>query len=541
MHYFFDFLASTPLSRTKMLKIFFLIVLFGSEISSASQAAVVGSINVDLVLPQSPSNMSFFPKPGETTTIPSTKLLPGGKGLNQAFALAKLGVNVSFNGNVGDDVHGDFIKTLLAASSLNSTLNTIPSASTGVGVVFLPRSGDASAIVSTGANGCWERVPHLPCISTSTSVLLLQREIPEETNILLAKQAAKANCPTFLDCGGSNKPISNELLSLVTFVSPNLSELGSLTSAKCSTTTSCILAAKQLISRGAKNVLVTRGSLPSILITDSDSDTPVITPPITDAALTVVDTTGAGDCFKAAFCFFHFIEKLPIQKALEFASLSGFLACTKVGVTSSPTISDLTATMLKLRGGEQIPKKEKFKFASRLNSFRDKHPSLPLLTWIELQGKIPSLSLIDFNYPQHLPPLTNSSLSEISSALKTADLKTGAVCLRFPSSMQGGAFTNPDEGIRAQAIQLTEEACEWAMKLNANEVVVWSAFCGYDYAMQADYNVLFDKTKEAFQQVCDKFPAVKVSLEFKPTDENTRFFAIPSTGAAVVLADAVSE
>ena len=145
------------------------------------------------------------------------------------------------------------------------------------------------------------------------------------------------------------------------------------------------------------------------------------------------------------------------------------------------------------------------------------------------------------NYPQHLPPLTNSSLSEISSALKTADLKTGAVCLRFPSSMQGGAFTNPDEGIRAQAIQLTEEACEWAMKLNANEVVVWSAFCGYDYAMQADYNVLFDKTKEAFQQVCDKFPAVKVSLEFKPTDENTRFFAIPSTGAAVVLADAVSE
>ena len=37
-------------------------------------------------------------------------------------------------------------------------------------------------------------------------------------------------------------------------------------------------------------------------------------------------------------------------------------------------------------------------------------------------------------------------------------------------------------------------------------------------------------------EICDEFPTLRVSLEFKPTDENTRFFAVPSTGAALLLA-----
>ena len=47
--------------------------------------------------------------------------------------------------------------------------------------------------------------------------------------------------------------------------------------------------------------------------------------------------------------------------------------------------------------------------------------------------------------------------------------------------------------------------------------------------------MLWDRVVAAFQRVCDAHPDLKVSLEFKPTDENTRFFTVPSTGAAMLL------
>ena len=71
--------------------------------------------------------------------------------------------------------------------------------------------------------------------------------------------------------------------------------------------------------------------------------------------------------------------------------------------------------------------------------------------------------------------------------------------------------------------------------MGTSEVVVWSAWDGYDYSLQCDYDQLWSRLVTGFQQVCDAAPDVRVSLEFKPTDENTRFFAVPSTGSALVL------
>jgi hypothetical protein len=58
-------------------------------------------------------------------------------------------------------------------------------------------------------------------------------------------------------------------------------------------------------------------------------------------------------------------------------------------------------------------------------------------------------------------------------------------------------------------------------------------YIGYDYSLQVDYDHLWDNIVDAFQEICDEFPSVKVSLEYKPTDENTRFFSVPSTGGAI--------
>jgi xylose isomerase len=57
---------------------------------------------------------------------------------------------------------------------------------------------------------------------------------------------------------------------------------------------------------------------------------------------------------------------------------------------------------------------------------------------------------------------------------------------------------------------------------------------------QVNYDEKWDQLINAFRQCCDAFPQIKWSLEFKPTDENTRFFTVPSTGAALQLVDEIN-
>ena len=129
------------------------------------------------------------------------------------------------------------------------------------------------------------------------------------------------------------------------------------------------------------------------------------------------------------------------------------------------------------------------------------------------------LGLVDFNYPQHLKGITPDAAK---AALDEAGLQAGAVCMRYEKAHQKGAFTHPDEAMRRQAIEMTIDGGKYAQALGANELVIWSAFDGYDYHHQADYLVLWRRVVEAFREVCDALPDVRVSLEFKPTDENTR-------------------
>jgi sugar phosphate isomerase/epimerase len=181
------------------------------------------------------------------------------------------------------------------------------------------------------------------------------------------------------------------------------------------------------------------------------------------------------------------------------------------------------------------------KFGSRLNSMKDRldlwdGPN-DVFGWVARQGTIKGLDLVDFNYPQHLE---NVPVADAREALFKAGLKAGALCMRYPKKFQAGAFTNPNPVLRQEAIELTKEAGQWARDLGAEELVVWSAFDGYDYNNQVDYLEKWRQVVNAFQEVCDAYPDIKVSLEFKATDENTRFFIVPSTGAALQLVEDIN-
>ncbi|KAG1671089.1 hypothetical protein FOA52_000761 [Chlamydomonas sp. UWO 241] len=166
-----------------------------------------------------------------------------------------------------------------------------------------------------------------------------------------------------------------------------------------------------------------------------------------------------------------------------------------------------------------------------------------VLDLVARQGGVEGLSLVDFNFPQHLLQEGEGgpTQDQVHHALASAGLSTGAVCLRFPASeFHTGAFTAPDESVRQAAVDLAISGCGWARALGASELIVWSAFDGYDYHLQADHLVLWEHVVSSYRALCDACPDLKVSIEWKPTDASSRWSAVPSTGFALLLVQQVN-
>ena len=522
---------------------------------------VVGSINADTFLP-----VARLPKDGENIGLRDDKChpdvdIPGGKGCTQAVAASKLSrETVTFVGQFGNDAAADVLKQALEDAHVDithcGTHHHLPS---GRGYVFITKDGTVSAVVSGGSNAGgwsdWEEhwkddssaIVDLDALLSDKTCVMLQREVPEYVNLLIATEAKKRNILVVQDVGGEDRSISKEMLQVCDYLVPNESELVRLLQSLGNDNVSIsddnntiVQYAKLLQKHGAHNVLVTRGSKGSTLVTTDGNVVTQSAFPVSD----VVDETGAGDCFRAAFCV-SLLEKRSLPECLAFASAAGACAVTKKGaVPSTPSRAEveekchksIQESVLNIpRGGKE--KSFPFLFGSRLNSMKDrpelwseslKDPS----DYVKRQATIKGLTCVDFNYPQHF--LTWSS-ADAKAALDDAGLVAGAVCLRYPSKFARGAMNHPEEEFRREAIALTKEAAMVARELGCNEVVVWSAYDGYDYPFQVNYDDKWEQLVHAFRECCDAFPDIKFSLEYKPTDENTRFFTVPSTGAALLL------
>lgn len=388
------------------------------------------------------------------------------------------------------------------------------------------------------------------------------------------------------DVGGEDRPISDTLLRLIDFLSPNESELARLTGLSTKMDADVVAAARSLTARGCRSVLVTLGPRGATLVPASGQILRQEALPTPGGV--VVDATAAGDAFRAAFAV-AFSEGKPLQECLRFASAAGAVAVSRMGAVPSlpsraeveavlsgaplapaavatscdsppaaipaaaapPAAATATATATATAGGRSGGDVFPLKFASRLNSMKARRDLVrsgaeggegagagaerdDVFGWVARQGLVKGLDLVSFNFPQHL---RGASAAAVLAALASAGLGAGPVCIRFPDEFSLGAFTNPDAALRTKAVALAAEGCKWAEALGSRELVVWSPFDGYDYHLQVDYGALWARSVESFRALADACgPAVRVSLEFKPTDEATRFAAVPSTGAALLLA-----
>jgi xylose isomerase len=161
------------------------------------------------------------------------------------------------------------------------------------------------------------------------------------------------------------------------------------------------------------------------------------------------------------------------------------------------------------------PGGDRYRFATRLNSFRSA-TTTAILGLIEAVARVPGLSAIELNYPQHFRSTTAERVFE---AVGKTGLRVTALSLRYDDGeFAQGAFTSPSGETRARAIRLTQDAVDVAARFGVGHVNVWMAHDGWDYPFEADYARLWELEIDGFRQVAAHDPGMRISVEYKPLE-----------------------
>lgn len=174
-------------------------------------------------------------------------------------------------------------------------------------------------------------------------------------------------------------------------------------------------------------------------------------------------------------------------------------------------------------GGNQM------KLATRINSFLPKF-DYDLKTVFEEFHRI-GLSHVDLNYPEHV---TDFSGPEMKQLLAQNQLQANGVALRFREEFINGELGNSKQVISKKAIQLCKEALDYCREIEGEVVTVWLGFDGFDYSFQIDYEKVWEQIKNAFIEIADYAPDIKLSIEYKPFQPRAYAF-IDSLGIAMTM------
>jgi ribokinase len=293
---------------------------------------VIGSFMMDLVI-----KAERRPKRGETLIGQSFGMFPGGKGFNQAVAAIRLGAHVHMVGKLGEDDFGErFLKSLAIAGIGSEFVSTTNQAMTGVGSPVIDAQGDNSIIVVPGANMLLlpSDIEKARNLIEKSDMVLMQLENPVETVLCAAGIAHSAGVPILLNPAPARQ-LPDELLALVTILTPNEIEAEMLTGCNVADTTSALQAAIILLQKKIQSVVLTLGERGAML---AEKDRFVQIPGF---QVKVIDTTAAGDAFCAALAV-QFASGYSMEESIAFANSAGALATTILGAEPAmPRLDDI--------------------------------------------------------------------------------------------------------------------------------------------------------------------------------------------------------
>ncbi len=307
--------------------------------------AVIGSLNMDLT-----ARTDQFPRPGETRKGRSFGTYPGGKGANQAVALARLGADVHMAGKLGSDVYGESYRRHLEEESVRSELvHTAEETSTGIAMIQVDDAGENSILIVPGANDAVDR-PFIDQILPEllqADIFLFQLEIPVDTVHYALRRLKEHNKTTILDPAPA-VPLPQDLFRYVDYLTPNESEAQTLlealslqASADTARPTSGDAGAggitgddsreetaADLKGLGVGTVILKLGGRGAYALSGEQAFH------AEGYAVEPVDTTAAGDGFNAGLAC-GIGEGMELNDALQLANAVGARACTAVGAQSA--------------------------------------------------------------------------------------------------------------------------------------------------------------------------------------------------------------
>jgi ribokinase len=302
---------------------------------------VIGSLNMDFVIA-----VDRLPLPGETILGRNFRMIPGGKGANQAYAAAKLarnGTAVRMLGRVGADSFGSGLKANLAGVGVDvrAVLET-ESEATGVACIHVDAAGQNSITVAPGANGVLSVADMYSerWALDGARCVLLQLEVPLETVAAGLRKALNVGATRILDPAPA-RPLPKEVLELVDIATPNENEacvLAGVPPNRLDTRDALELGLK-IRELGARSVIVKLGDRGCVY---SGPVQTIISPAFRVQA---VDSTAAGDTFNAALAV-SLAEGASMVDAVRFASAAAAISVTRAGAqTSAPARAEVDSLL----------------------------------------------------------------------------------------------------------------------------------------------------------------------------------------------------
>jgi ribokinase len=290
---------------------------------------VFGSINIDLV-----ATAPRLPVAGETLLGRDFFKAPGGKGANQAVAVARLGIPSYIVGRVGTHSFGaELIDSLQASGVRTENVSIEATVSSGVAVITVDDAGENQIIVIPGANGLVDRedVDRLSSLLPGAKALLLQFEVPMAAVVAAAKAAHSAGVKVILDPAPVQADVPDELYSLVDIITPNEVEARQLVGFPVEDKESAAKAAEILLERGVKCAIIKLGARGAYCASETESFF------IPAFSVQAIDTTAAGDAFSGGLAAAIALD-LPLHECVTWGAAAGAIAAMKLG--AQPSLPD---------------------------------------------------------------------------------------------------------------------------------------------------------------------------------------------------------
>lgn len=309
---------------------------------SEPRITVMGSFVVDLM-----ARAPHLPVTGETVKGDGFLMGPGGKGSNQGVAASKAGAEVDMVTKIGNDHFGQIaLESFKSAGMHTRFVTTDEQFGTGIALIMVDDStGDNQILVAPGAcsNITEMDIEKARSAIEANSVFLTQLETNLDAIEKALGIAADKGTKIILNPAPVSE-VSDALLGLVDILTPNEVEASALSGVDVSDPGEASIAARALMRRGAKSIIITLGAIGLLAVTEAEERF------IPSLEVAAVDTTGAGDAFNGALAT-AVAEGRGFFEAAEFANAAAALSVTRIGTARAmPERQEIDRTILQLEG-----------------------------------------------------------------------------------------------------------------------------------------------------------------------------------------------